>query len=1036
MNTFRIILIFLVGFGTSYLNSQHNELYFHTINYGIKDGLKSATCVVSVQDNFGYIWVGTPYGVYRCDSKKMTSLSFILNNHDDDLGLNVRILYVDHQNKLWIGTYDEGLYVYDIVSNKLLSVKGILSDGKSIQTLNIGGIHELRDGIMRFMSTSHGLIDYYVQKDSLVIVEVTKDKEWVKRLNGFQLLLSPIKDKQNKVIKNWYSSLAGLVEYVPGIDSFIYHNPPNRIKLGVRSAIMDEDGVIWTANYSEGIYSYNTFSNIWTNFRCTSGDDSFVNCLNSASINVYDNTSIIVGTNHDGLYFLNKKTGNFTRFFDEIPHSLMPENPNHMKWYGGNLWISSLDKGLFAHQPNAITHNINYQKETLCRVIYDEMDSAMISTYYDEQYFKIHKNGTEQKIKIPEKFITGGNLNWVEMDGTHRLWFASETSIFFYDLTNNRFKKVLKSSDLIQKYQDISFRRIIDDKHGHIWSSSQDGHLVKINTKTLTYHFIDKNTLSHSYSNYIDVGDKEGYLYIKSGSGGFFVYDPVKDTFVDDENLFDSNGKRFEVPSSVELGLSDDTLYFANNIHAIYKIKRGNLDKQVVDTLQAFKKLPPYKVTDLMVHMRKLWMTTQNGLAMIDLGNGKDYFYGVKEGLTNLRKISNGSKNSLLIYSNNEIHTIVPGELNNVPKDHHIILQYGIIYNSIKTDTTFFPKEELVMRPNDVSLKLRFDNLNYSSTENTEFAINLYGGKEDKWEILGFHNEYLINGLDGGKYDIFLKTKLKNETEWSTPEKIIRIIVINPLTKRPIFWVGLAALIASLLWVYINWKLRLQKSKQALIIAFNKKIAETEMKALRAQMNPHFLFNVLNAIKLNIQKNEQSEAISFISDFSKLIRAVLHNSSLNLITLQEELDILEIYIKIEKKRFASGFTYSMVIEEELDLEKINLPPLVLQPYVENAIWHGLLHKTEAGAHINIHVSKELNSYIIRIKDNGIGRTKAELIKSKSASNNKSLGMKITKDRIDINNQISNRNKLKVNIFDLYENGEASGTEAVVEIEEE
>ena len=179
-----------------------------------------------------------------------------------------------------------------------------------------------------------------------------------------------------------------------------------------------------------------------------------------------------------------------------------------------------------------------------------------------------------------------------------------------------------------------------------------------------------------------------------------------------------------------------------------------------------------------------------------------------------------------------------------------------------------------------------------------------------------------------------------------------------------------------------------------------KHAADLEMQALRAQMNPHFIFNCLNAINHFIQKNETETASDYLTKFSRLIRMVLQSSSHKYISLQDELETLKLYIGMESVRFKDHFTYTINVDPDIDTENIQIPPMLLQPFVENAIWHGLMHMNENGK-LNINIEEENDMLTCTIQDNGIGRKKAAELKSKSASYKKSLGMQITENRLQL-----------------------------------
>jgi signal transduction histidine kinase len=223
-----------------------------------------------------------------------------------------------------------------------------------------------------------------------------------------------------------------------------------------------------------------------------------------------------------------------------------------------------------------------------------------------------------------------------------------------------------------------------------------------------------------------------------------------------------------------------------------------------------------------------------------------------------------------------------------------------------------------------------------------------------------------------------------------------------------------------------------QRFKQ-LESVFEQRLAETEMAALRAQMNPHFIFNCLNSIKLYTLENDSVTASDYLSKFSRLIRMVLENSRSEKITLENELETLRLYIDMEAMRFKDKVKYKMTIDKEMDPQFVEIPPLLLQPYVENAIWHGLMHR-EGGGLIEIEVQQpEDNLLQITITDDGIGRQAAADLKSKSATKQKSLGLKMTTDRIELINQRF-QNRTQVQILDLVDTeGAALGTKVIVQI---
>ena len=218
------------------------------------------------------------------------------------------------------------------------------------------------------------------------------------------------------------------------------------------------------------------------------------------------------------------------------------------------------------------------------------------------------------------------------------------------------------------------------------------------------------------------------------------------------------------------------------------------------------------------------------------------------------------------------------------------------------------------------------------------------------------------------------------------------------------------------------------KRKQAVL---QQHVTELEMQALRAQMNPHFLFNCLSSINSFILKNETEVASDYLTKFSRLVRMVLSNSNKSFIALEDELDMLRLYLDMERLRFKNSFDYSITATNSLDDSVIYVPPLILQPFVENAIWHGLMHK-EGQGQVEIKLDLEDKFLNCVITDNGVGRDKAAAYKSKSAALQKSMGLQITSERLALLNEDGKGPSFTIE--DLADkDGKAGGTRVILRI---
>jgi len=286
--------------------------------------------------------------------------------------------------------------------------------------------------------------------------------------------------------------------------------------------------------------------------------------------------------------------------------------------------------------------------------------------------------------------------------------------------------------------------------------------------------------------------------------------------------------------------------------------------------------------------------------------------------------------------------------------------------------------------------------------------------------------------LPPGKYTFIVKASI-DKINWIAATNKVTIEIIPPLWKRWWFILISVVLLVGIIISIIQFRINRVRHNERLKTIYNKKISETEMKALRAQMNPHFIFNSLNSINKYILKSDHTNASRYLTRFAKLIRLILDNSNSREVSLSSELEALKLYIEMESLRFTNKFSYEITVDENVSADMLQVPPLIIQPYVENAIWHGLLHK-ENGGKLSISVKKTSDNMLqCIIEDNGIGRSKAKELKSKSATPNKSLGMKLTEERITMLNQYTSLNA-NINIVDLEsDDGEATGTKVILTI---
>ena len=253
----------------------------------------------------------------------------------------------------------------------------------------------------------------------------------------------------------------------------------------------------------------------------------------------------------------------------------------------------------------------------------------------------------------------------------------------------------------------------------------------------------------------------------------------------------------------------------------------------------------------------------------------------------------------------------------------------------------------------------------------------------------------------------------------------IRIQVLIFSVPEYVYFLAAGILGGWMLIEFLIWRVKVLAHRKKLMLQMQYEYAKLEDKALRTQMNPHFIFNSMNSIKLLVQENKNEQAISYLTTFTRLLRNLLMYADKTKATLAEELETCRLYLALESLRFNDGFTYHIDIEpKDLDLKALEVPFMILQPFVENAIWHGLMHKP-ADRNLQIKIS-QVNDWIsCKVDDNGIGREAAG--KKQRSDPHESKGMAMTAHRLRLNDQL-NHTQTNITIKDKVDaSGNPAGT---------
>ncbi len=301
-------------------------------------------------------------------------------------------------------------------------------------------------------------------------------------------------------------------------------------------------------------------------------------------------------------------------------------------------------------------------------------------------------------------------------------------------------------------------------------------------------------------------------------------------------------------------------------------------------------------------------------------------------------------------------------------------------------------QEEVKISHNENLISFGFSALSFSNNEKNQYEYKLEGF-DNEWINSGTRREAFYTHLSPGDY-IFRVRGSNHLGVWNTEDRSIKVVVEPPYTQT--WWFRI---LIGLMGIGIITLIFRQRSR-SISQSYKHKLVDLELKALRSQMNPHFIFNSLNSIQYFVLKNEPKEAYTYLTKFSNLMRMILQNSRVKYITLQEENDWLFTYLDLEKLRMENQLDFSIIIDEKLDKKQTYVPSMLIQPYVENAIIHGLLPKAE-NRKLTVTFTKHRDKLRCQIEDNGIGREKSAELNASRTKKHKSQGIKLTSERLEI-----------------------------------
>lgn len=353
----------------------------------------------------------------------------------------------------------------------------------------------------------------------------------------------------------------------------------------------------------------------------------------------------------------------------------------------------------------------------------------------------------------------------------------------------------------------------------------------------------------------------------------------------------------------------------------------------------------------------------------------------------------------------------------------------GLVVNSLRSAVGFHTDSVFKLTANDRNLVIDFSIISFDPNVHTSLYYRL---NEGQWQVIDDDRHLLeLSNLDPGKYR--LEMKCSNGTHFSAVKSVI-FSVAYPFWMQWWFLLLIVCVLLLLLFRFDRWRTtRINRKSTEIIerIHLEKTANLSKLKAIKSQMNPHFFFNALNTIQSFILENDKRQAISFLNKFSVLTRSMLEMSDKDEVSVAEEIRVLSLYLDIEKVRFNDDFEYEFILSG-FDAELVRMPSLLLQPYVENAVKHGLLHK-DGHKQLTLSFVKEPGELRITIADNGVGRKRSAELNAIKQRRHKSFATDATEQRISLLNKFAGHN-ISIEYQDkMHTSGQAAGTTVIIKI---
>lgn len=947
----------------------------HFRNYSVDDGLAFVQVYTIFQDSKGYLWSGGYGGLSRFNGLTFTNYSPRngLPNHW------VTGITEDKQKNLWVGTIDGASRLRNGKFETFNATNGLAGN-------HVNCLLQTTTGALWF-GTESGLTLY----NGINFISLTSQGP------GRQEILCLYEQKNTSVL--WMGTRNGIYRYSDG--QFMHFPMPALFNDDVKAIAHDINGDL-LAGTSDGVFIFE--------------DGRFRLLLPPSSVDMPDVNAMFTDT--ENTTWIGAGNGLFAWDGKQIRRILVARNINAEKIdciyqdYEGSLWLGT-HAGMYRYRGEAF---MSYG-------VHDGLTNYFVFGVAEDKNGHIwacSETGGVFRMDDNEKFINytvkdglpSNRTNDAEVTPDGSVWIGTGNGLARWK--NGRFTTYTKKNGL----ESDTVNTLMTDRKGRLWIGGGQGITLFENEKFTAFEIPPGNKKAFNVWYLIETLD--GKIWVGTYLGGLYVFDGK--TFTDATSL---TGLKTESYFSI---CQDKTgRMFFGTLDGVFIWDGKRSDK--ISELEGMNSDLVYAML-LDKEQRYLWIGTNQGLNRFDLetyrrnGTKQITTLGKEEGFMGVECNSNGA---LLDSEGIMWFGTVNGLIRYNPARQRMNPAYT------KTNITgirlFYQDTALqsnaVLPYSDNNLSFEFVGICLTQPGKVRYRYQLEGF-DKTWSPASADNTATYANLPPGKYK-FKVISSNNEGLWSPQPAEFSFVIQTPIWQRTWFQLLIVAAALLLIITVVLLRIRQIKRRERLEAETHVAMSRNELKALRAQMNPHFVFNSLNSIQHFILNNKSADAGKYLNKFARLIRIILYNSEKTALTVREELEYLQLYLDLEALRFENRFTWEVDISDDIDIDYIEIPPMLLQPYIENAILHGLMPRGDNGK-LLISFRLQENTMVCSIVDNGIGRERSRSIRQLSKQkDHKSLGMKITNDRLELINRLNGSN-LSMSITDLYnEANEPVGT---------